>query len=354
MSIHFVARVATALAVMAVIPSLTQAASMTGSLYMGNPGVPQATRYQVRFNQTVGTTGTGTARSIMLPAHQWDQSGLNQRIFAAFPSVAQNTEVYTTTHNAVTFGPGLGAGTITWCPSFTGCPGYTAGTVAQGLIGVIPGANTFGGAFRLLRHLRLGSGAWFIANPGTATPTKVALFNPNLRGVTVTAVSTGGRPTGTADTFSSPWSAGITNHLNVTDVNPFNQLWANNFLSASGGIQTLGSFVSTSTGFDPPDGFATGFKMTTGTVYGTDPTPVTSMGAPFTFTEMGYDNRDASGNGNIQLVGGAVAYGGVAGQLFFRATRLRMAVPEPTSGLALAAGVLGFSLLAGLRRRKQS
>lgn len=254
MSIWNAARTTAAvLALLLAVPSLSQAVPMSGDLFMGNPSAG-ATRQAYKVNTSIATTGTGTGRTIMMPAGIWDMSGLNQRVFPGFPSVAQNTEVFSTTHAAVTFGPGLGADATDWCPQITGCGGFGNATVAsgQGRIVVTPGANTFGGAFRLLRHLRLGSGAWFVFNPGT-TPTKLIGFNANLRGVTVTGTSNG-FPTATVNTPSSPWSAGITNGLEVTDVNPFNQIWAGNLLGPSGSIQTLGTFVSTSTGFDPPDG----------------------------------------------------------------------------------------------------
>ena len=325
------------------IPSLAQAVPMTGSLVLGNPSAG-STREAFLVNTTVTTSGTGTGRTIMLPAGQWDMSGSEMRIFPDFPSVAQNTEVFSSSHGVVTFAGSLGAGAIAWCPQATGCGGYTQGGVEQIFFGVAPGANVFGGAFRILRHLRTGSGAWFVINTG-ATPTKTIAFNPNLRGVSVTGMGA------TVNTPSSPWSAGITNFATVVDVNPPNQNYTSNFLTADGGIGTLGNFVGTSTMFDPPDGNATGFKMTTGSIFGSDATPTTTMGGPFTFTSMGYDNRNASGNGNIQLVGGAVAYGGLSGNPFFRTTVLRMAVPEPAALLGLATGLAGVAGLAAWRRR---
>lgn len=346
-------RIALLLSVSLALPLTAQSASMTGSLFMGNPSAG-AVRHQLLVNTTVTTTGTGTARTIMLPANQWFMSGVNQRIFPAFPSVAQNTEVYSTSNPVATFGPGLGAGPISFCPQISPCAGFGQGTVAQGRVEVTPGQNTFGGAFRLLRHLKQGSGAWFITNPGTATPTKVIGFNANLRGVSATSMNVNPiqTPSGaTVNTFSSPWTPGITNFSTVIDVNPVNLTYVNNFLSPSGAIQTLGTVAGFGT-FDFPDGFATGFKMTTGVVKGSDATPPTTMGNPFTFSTAGYDNRDASGNGNIQMIGGGIAYGGVTGNVFFRITKLRMAVPEPGSLAALGAGVLAMGGLYGLRRRR--
>lgn len=346
-------RLATIVAIAITLPTMAaQSATMTGSLFMGNPSAG-ATRHLALYNTTVGTTGTGLGRAIQVPADQWFMSGLNQRLFPGFPSVAQNTEVYSTSQPAAVFAAGNGAGPVAFCPQLSPCSGFGAGTVATGFVGVTPGPNTFGGAFRMLRHLKQGSGAWFVFNPGVLTPTKLIGFNPNLRGVSATSMGLNPVTAGgvTVNTPSSPWSAGVTNGVTVVDVNPQNLVYANNFLSASGGIQTLGNFVSTGT-FDAPDGFATGFEMTTGTLRGSDATPTTTLGGPFTFTSMGYDNRDASGNGYIQMVGGAIAYGGFTGNAFFRVSRLRMAVPEPTMGMALAAGLMGAGVLATARRRR--
>ncbi|MAG33346.1 MAG: hypothetical protein CL908_20920 [Deltaproteobacteria bacterium] len=352
MSFRFVAGMATGLSFLLTLPSLAQAASMTGSIWMGNPSAG-ASRAAAVYDQTVPTAGTGMTRTVQFPAGRWNMTGTNMRIFPAFPSVAQNTENFSTTHNTMTFGPGLGAGTVSWCPQFTGCLGFASGTVDQGFVGVTPGPNVFGGVFRMARHLGLGSGAWFVANPGTATPTKTLGFNGNLRGVTVTGTS-GGLPTATANTPSSFWSAGISNQETVIDVNPPNKNFTGASLTASGGVANAGNFVGTSTVYDPPDGVATGFKMTTGVVLGSDATPPTTGGGPFSFSSSGYDNRDASGNGNIQMVGGSVAYAGFTGNVFFRTTVVRMAVPEPTMALGLAAGVAGFAGLAGWRRRRSA
>ena len=98
-----------------IVPTLASAATMTGSLFMGNPSAG-ATRTNFVIADTVATSGTGTGRTIVLPANQWFMSGLNQRLFPGFPSVAQNTENYSTSHANVTFAPGLGAGSTTRIP----------------------------------------------------------------------------------------------------------------------------------------------------------------------------------------------------------------------------------------------
>ncbi|MAG32947.1 MAG: hypothetical protein CL908_18885 [Deltaproteobacteria bacterium] len=114
---------ATALAFSMALPSLSQAASMTGSLFMGATGSPSShssfdgtARKAVIYETPVTTGGTGTARTILFPAGLWDMSGTTMRIFPGFPSVAQSTEIFTSSHGTLTFGPGLGAGPVSWCP----------------------------------------------------------------------------------------------------------------------------------------------------------------------------------------------------------------------------------------------
>lgn len=337
----------TALAVLTTGVSQAQTThSVTGSLFMGNPSagatreltIPNPDQVTIPQIQTIGTpvasptTMQGPGLTILIPASQYQMDGTNQRTFMSFPSVAQNTEIYTTTHAAVTFAPGAGAGTISWCPQITGCNTFMDATVAtgQGFVGAIPGPNTFGGAFRLLRQIT--GGAWFVFNPGTATPTKTLGFSPNQRTV--------------------PWSAGITNGLQVTDDNPGATLYTGAFLGANGSVVNPGNLVGPA-GFDPPDGVATGFKMTTGTMFFSDATPTTTMGGPFTSSQAGYDQRTNGGEGNIQLIGGAVAYAGFSGNVFFRITRLNMAVPEPAALLGLGAGAIALAGLAHTRRRNR-
>ena len=348
--------------------SVALAASMSGAVRTYNPSAGTV-RSKLVVDNTVGTTGTGTGRRITVAPNVFSVTAQQQRIFPAFPGVAQNSEFALTTHNTLVFEQGGGAvglpagsggvtsfttpttgGGITtvkeinWCPSFAGCASYMEATApgAGNYLNIRPGPNVFGGTFRLLRHIGPPSGAWFVFNPGASV---VNLgFNPNLRGVVETP---GG---GTSFTFDQFWSAGVDNLEVVTDPNPPNLLYSA-VLGSDGAVETLLNFNGTSPN-DPPDGFATGFKMTTGTIFVSDATPTTPGRPFFSSSTAGYDNRDASGNGNIQLVGGSTAYGGLSGNTFFRVTRLTMAVPEPTSTVALLAGLAGFAGLAGLRKRR--
>ncbi len=348
------------------------AVSMSGAVRTFNPSAGTV-RHKLVVGDTVATTpGTGMGRGIDIGANVFTFDVQQMRVFPAFPGVAQNTEIATTEQASAMFRGGAGAngfpagqggvaqytttidGTTTtvtridWCPARDACRAFANATVAggQGRIVVSPGPNVFGGTFRLLRHIKQGSGAWFVFNPG-ATVVSMG-FNPNLRGVET--VMTGGGGTITQNTDSSFWSAGIDNLETVLDVNPENLLYSGR-LGPDGAIQTLLNFNGTSPN-DPPDGEATGFKMTTGTINVSDATPSTPGGGPFQASTKGFDDRDASGNGNIQLVGGAVAWGGLSGNVFFRVTRLTMAVPEPASALALGAGFVALGGLAWARRKR--
>jgi hypothetical protein len=133
----------------------------------------------------------------------------------------------------------------------------------------------------------------------------------------------------------------------------------------------LGSNCGTNTAPTNP-GQDWGFKMTTGTISGSDDYPfglvvTTIAGTPFnpTFTNVpaslgfffsryGTDAITGSGNRNLVLLGGGVSVDPNSGNAFFRMTDLRMnlSVPEPATGLGLLAGagmLIGFA-----RRRRQA
>jgi hypothetical protein len=130
----------------------------------------------------------------------------------------------------------------------------------------------------------------------------------------------------------------------------------------------LGNNCGTNTA-PQPEGQGWGFKMTTGTVSGSDPYPfglvvTTIAGTPFNptfgaqpaslgffFSRMGTDAITGSGNRNLVLLGGGIAVDPGSGNAFFRisALRMNMSVPEPATGLGLIAGA---GLLIGLVRRR--
>jgi hypothetical protein len=195
--------------------------------------------------------------------------------------------------------------------------------------------------------------------------------------------------------ISQQWTPGRTNF-------GFTSLGGNNGprllarLDASGGIaETFGCVNPTGTnggdydplnpgvpilgpgsncGTDPSPnaaGLGWGFKLTTGTVSGSDPYPfglviTTLAGTPFNpvfqsqpaslgfyFSRMGTDTVTPSGNErNIVMLGGGLAADPDSGNSFFRIMDLRMTmtVPEPAAALGLLTGA--GALLALARRRR--
>src|SRR5690606_3199077 len=121
-----------------------------------------------------------------------------------------------------------------------------------------------------------------------------------------------------------------------------------------------------------PAGQGWGFRMTTGTVSGSDDFPffdeTTQLGTPFNpnrviltamdgffFTRMGDDSVTGTGSNavrNLVLLGGSIAVDPGSGNVFNRVAmlRMRLQVPEPTGALALLAGVAGIAALARRRR----
>jgi hypothetical protein len=68
----------------------------------------------------------------------------------------------------------------------------------------------------------------------------------------------------------------------------------------------------------------------------------------------GYDNRDAAGVGNVQLVSGALynTFGKATGTTI-RANVLTLTLPEPGTGLGVAVGALALALIGRTRARRQ-
>jgi len=360
------------------------------------------------------TTGTFVGRQLTLPASELNFSGVRVRKFPAFSNVAGGTVSWMSVQPAATFaesggalancpGPGCtssGAGTvISWCPPVThdpiapapgtigaqvgnwDCPSWPAAAgggdrfMRMGISNASGRAN-FGGTFLLLRNLVQNS--WRVpVQPST----------PNASDAEVTR------------TFmvvnSQAWTPGRSNfQFTALAGNNGPRLFAR--LDASGFIQSTfgctngvgtngGNFMEgvpipnagSNCGTDPApmlDGQGWGFKMTTGTISGSDPYPfglvVTTVGGTpfnpnfgtqpasqgFFFSRMGTDNVTGTGPGanrNIVLLGGGVAVDPASGNAFFRISDLRMtlSVPEPATGLGLLAGL---GALVGLARRRKA
>jgi hypothetical protein len=129
-----------------------------------------------------------------------------------------------------------------------------------------------------------------------------------------------------------------------------------------------GNNCGTDMGVDNP-GQGWGFKMTTGTISGSDIFPfsdeTTALGTPFNpnrvqnvtpgffFTRMGDDSINGAGTTrNIVLLGGAATVDPDSGNAFDRITHvsMKLQVPEPAASVGL---LIGAGALVGLARRRR-
>lgn len=353
------------------------------------------------------TTGTFVGRQMTIPANVLSFSGGRVRNFPNFPNVAQTTRTFQSTHPQASFmngsgalaecpGPGctgLGSGTaISWCPPLSqpatpapgtaydqvgdwSCPSWPAGAAGGNRflrIGISnsPGAPHFGGTFSLLRNMTID--VWrVLVQPGPlGTPAEASRTFKNQTAL--------------------PWKGGEPNFGYVGEIsNPGPRILAS--LGAQGSVtQTLGcveaggtvgapfspgnpiGMVGSNCGTlanAPPPLQNWGFKMTTGTISGSDPYPfldaTTALGTPFSpnvvsntpyqgffFSRMGGDSVNGTSR-NIVLLGGGVSVDSTSGNAFFRITDLRLnLVPEPALALGLLAGAGMLGGAMAWRRRR--
>lgn len=274
---------------------------------------------------TVNQTGAAP-RSITIEPNVWSATGGVFRLFPEFPNVAQLTSTFSDTHASLMFAAGDGPGTVNWCPKMTGCATFTQGTIAPALISITPGTSNFGGTFELVRFT-LGS---FVRVPDPPPP-PVTIALQTIRALPA-------------------WTAGLTKFRTLMTPGASPKIYASPSFGPEGSILTLGAFVSTAS--PPPSAIVTGFPMGTGMIFVIDATPPTMGGGPFSSSTTGGDSRTASGNGNIVLVGGGVAYAGSTGNNFFRVNRLSMNLPEPASAVGLMAGAAALFGLLRVRKRR--
>ena len=274
---------------------------------------------------TVNQTGTAPM-TITIAPNVWSATGGVFRLFPEFPNVAQLTSTFNDTHATLMFAEGDGPGTVNWCPKLTGCATFTQGTVAPALIAITPGASNFGGTL-LLARFTLGS---FVRVPDPPPP-PVTIAIQELRPLPY-------------------WTAGLTKFRTLMAAAAAPKIYASPSFGPQGSILSVGAFVSTAA--PPPSSIVTGFPMGTGRIFVIDATPPTPLGGPFSSSTTGTDARTASGNGNIVLVGGGVAYAGSTGNNFFRVNRLSLNLPEPASAVGLMAGALALVGLLRVRKRR--
>jgi len=355
------------------------------------------------------TASTFVGRQVTIPSNVLNFSGLAFRDFPAFSNVGQVTKTFMSVQQQATFaenngalgacpGPGCtaaGAGTaISWCPPVAhnptapapgtvgapvgnwDCPSWPAGAgggdrFLRIAVSNASGRNNFGGTFSLLRNFT--QNVWRVpvqpstpnASDAEATRSFMLLVN-------------------------QAWTPGRTN-FDYTGLGGNNGPRVFARLNGNGAIQSTfgctngvgtpgGSFmqgspipnVGSNCGTDPnpnATGQGWGFKMTTGTISGSDPYPfglvVTTIGgtpfnpnfgtqpasAGFFFSRMGTDSVSGT-NRNLVLLGGGVAVDPDSGNAFFRIgdLRMNMSVPEPATSLGLLAGA--GALLALARRRR--
>jgi len=402
--------------------------SMTGSIGVINPSNAGGQFFFESgpgvFGQTMGpyaptdgtkivsvagtTTGTFVGRQVTIPANALSFSGGRIRNFPNFPNVAQTTRTFQSTHPQASFmngsgalaecpGPGCtgpGSGTaISWCPPLEqpgtpapgtvnnqvgdwSCPSWPAGAAGGNRflrIGISnsPGAPNFGGTFSLLRNMTID--VWrVLAQPGPqGTPAEVSRTFKKQ-----TALPwKGGEPNfGYVGEISNPGPrilAALGAQGSVTEtfgcVDPGGTVGAP--FSPGNPIGMAGSNCGTPTEVPPPLQ-NWGFKMTTGTISGSDPYPLldatTALGTPFSpnvvgpntpyqgffFSRMGGDSVNGTSR-NIVLLGGGVSVDSTSGNAFFRITDLRLnLVPEPALALGLLAGVGLLTGAMAWRRRR--
>jgi hypothetical protein len=410
-------------------PAQAATRSMTGAMFVGAPsanieggvgvfgrkvgGVGPVTYAPTDGAKTISvagtTTGTFVGRSVTLAAGQLSISGTVFNDFPPFSNVGQLSRSFMSPIEAAVFaensgaladcpGPGCtasGAGTaISWCPPISenptapapgtvaaqignwDCPSWPAGAgggdrfIRFGLSNNT-GRQNFGGTFSLLRN--------FVQNVWRVPVQPSTPNAPDAEATRTFMIVT-----------DLPWTPGRPNFAyQSAEVIKGPRVFAR--LNGNGAVQSTfgctngvgtpgGSFMQGSpipalgnncgTNMDPNAAVqAWGFKLTTGTISGSDPYPfglvVTTVGGTpfnpnfgtqpvsqgFFFSRMGADAVSGT-NRNLVLLGGAVAVDPDSGNAFFRIMDLQMnlQVPEPTTSLGLLAGA--GALIALARRRR--
>lgn len=299
--------------------------SINGSISYKYGAFPKKT-IASRTGTAVGT-GAGTV-AFSIPADLFKTSAYKFAVYPAYPSVAQVVATSTTSHpTAASLAPGGGPGDLAWCPpagngANPSCSNPTQATGGlNGLILYTHGPNQFGGTIKIITRSAGETSRRIATNPSQ--------FNHIAR------------------TSTGLWAAGGPYETSIFVQRPAGVITQSPVLGPSGSISVPGVYVGP--GPTPPSIFQTGLPLTTGTIVGRDSRPALS-----TLTLSGYDNRNATGYGTIQLVGGAFFNQPAASpaQAFLGNTTVNLTLPEPTSATGLAFGVAGVLALAELRRRR--
>jgi len=351
------------------IASSSQAAQflMSGHLDLRSPGVNPSRS----FDATGVVTTANGGNSLTVPANRFAKDGGTFRVFPGYPVVAQLVSTYTSTEATETFQAGGGPGSFKFCPPEPGAGGPSAafcaalpegvpqtfmtangatstvgtknsvpGTAQNGVGAKLvysAGSNQFGGTFRINRQAA-GSVA-FCNNTGPG-----AICSVQLR------------------SGSTPWTAGLPCDASGCDQGggDLTVMIAQGVVLISPMFGPQGSITDPGMtgGLGPviPDRFGVGFPATTGSIR-MDDNVGTVMEAPPTqtrhFTVAGYDNRNASGVGNIKLVSGSYAWGGSTGAVYPRNQNIYMSM-SPLAAVSGPGILVAVGILAGgyaLRRR---
>ncbi|MFO0687238.1 MAG: PEP-CTERM sorting domain-containing protein [Myxococcota bacterium] len=360
------------------------------------------------------TAGTFVGRQVTLAANKMNFAGGRFRDFTAFPNVGQTIKTFMSAQQAATFmggagalagcpGPGCfnnGAGTaISWCPPLAHNPANPApGTVGnkvgnwnctsygnpgagnrRGIIRISNdvGAPHFGGTLSILRNFN--SNVWRVP----VQPSTPMANNAQVSRTWMSPMNLGWTPG--RNNFEFVSLAGNNGPRILARLNNRGAVEAT--FGCANGVGTVGVPYAgippaigpfnpivgpgNNCGTDPvpkPPGQGWGFKMTTGTLSGSDDFPfsdeTTALGTPFLpnriartamqgffFTRMGDDSVVGTVR-NLVLLGGSITVDPSSGNVFNRVTslRMRLQVPEPAG----AAGLLvGAGILFGIARRRR-
>jgi hypothetical protein len=371
------------------------------------PHPPTAGVRTIAATGTVGQTAVG--RKLTLAANRLNFEGGFFRDFPAFPGIAQSTKTHQSVQPAATFmngggalafcpGPGCnatGMGTaISFCPPLSpsplapapgtamapvgnwNCTRYTAaGPGRRGIRLAVQndsGAPHFGGTLRLLRNQR--STIWRVLE-APATPMAFGIVERAWR--TAMFEEPAGGPNFVLQSLAEQNGPQLFARLNARGAVTATAGCANGVGTIGPGRTFMGlpsprgPFVpitgpGNACGTDPvpaPPERILGFRMTTGTLSGSDFFPfldaTTALGTPFApnlqprsfaqgmfFTRMGDDSiTPGAFSRNVVLLGGGIAHDPKSANAFFRVTELRMRVLVPEPGVA-AGWTAGTLLLA--------
>jgi len=338
---------------------------------------------------TTPTAAVGTAPGVLkVDAGRFQRNGSGTRVFTFYPAVAEVVSSFSSAVPAATFSENNGPDSFEMCPpnAADGGPvpadcyaladGLVVSTVVTnvnttangattttmvpynftynevpgppgigGKIEYTSGANQFGGTFSIIR----ATNVLVVACQGAPNPG--AICSNQLRAGTFPWV--GGQPCTTAPVGATLPQCAYGGSAQTVVV-PQGVVTVGPVFGTMGSIVVQGTFPGQ---LGPPQDstFGVGFPMTTGRIRADDNIGTIMENFPVVtkkYTQVGYDNRTASGGGNIKLVGGGMMWSN-GGATYPRTTRLYLkagpVAPLAGPGILVALGILGGGF--ALRRR---